>query len=109
MDRPLLWLNISVTVEFVVHHFFSESNIFIIFFWFNAVFYTGSRLLSSSKVFIEYCQVNEMKSNCFQFHTNLIVIVDTERLKQHIDLTHWTGMLVIIELLLLYAHHDRHH
>ena len=50
-----------------------------------------------------------MKSNCFQFHTNLIVIVDTERLKQHIDLTHWTGMLVIIELLLLYAHHDRHH
>ena len=30
MDRPLLWLNISVTLECVAHHFCSESNIFII-------------------------------------------------------------------------------
>ena len=82
--------------------------IFWLLFLVKAVFYMGSRILSRSKVFIEFCQGNEMKSNCFQFHTNLIVIVDTERLKQHIHLTHRTWVLVIM-IMLLNAHHDRHH
>ena len=49
-----------------------------------------------------------MKTNCFQIHTNFIVIVDTMSLDLHIDLTHLTGVLVIVNKL-LYVHHVRHH
>ena len=40
-----------------------------------------------------------MKSNCFQIHTNFIVIVDTVSVDLHIDLTHLTEVLVIVNQL----------
>ena len=40
-----------------------------------------------------------MKTNCFQIHTNFIVIVDTMSLDLHIDLTHLTGVLVIVKVV----------
>lgn len=79
--------------------FYCNSNIFN-FVSDQAAFHADFRLLSGSKVVSDYCQGIEMKSKCFHFHTNLIVIVDTERLNPHINLTHWTVVLVIVNMLL---------